>query len=349
MEDSYLEKLNRVYNKLEDVESKMVFEARLKLALGRNQDEFEDEMMSRYDDWRCNELKEKLLTSNAKGIVIYGCGHDGKRLKKHLEYWGYEIEYFCDKNWDKLGEWEGKQIISVQDMIYRHKEQLVIIASKLYQKEMYKELQLQNFKMEYVLLPKYGDLVATRGKQYFDVFEPEENEVFLDCGSYNGSDIFEFCEWSNWRYDHIYSFEPMKKMCEIIEERCKKANLRNVSVFNNAVWSKNEKLYFFENNAGSRNDVSGNVCVEGIAIDSVSGSEKATFIKMDIEGSELNALKGGRRTICEQKPRLAICIYHKDEDICEIGAYLLELVPEYKFMIRHYASNTWETVLYAYI
>ena len=48
------------------------------------------------------------------------------------------------------------------------------------------------------------------------------------------------------------------------------------------------------------------------------------------------------------KPRLAICIYHKPEDIIELPLYLLKLVPEYKFYIRHYCSNMWETVLYAY-
>lgn len=68
---------------------------------------------------------------------------------------------------------------------------------------------------------------------------------------------------------------------------------------------------------------------------------------MDIEGSELKALKGAEKTIRENKPRLAICIYHKRMDLIEIAAYLLKLVPEYRFYIRHYWSNMWETVLYA--
>lgn len=70
---------------------------------------------------------------------------------------------------------------------------------------------------------------------------------------------------------------------------------------------------------------------------------------MDIEGAELKALEGARNTIIINHPRLAVCIYHKALDVVDIASYLLELVPEYKFYIRQYASNMWETVLYAVI
>ena len=99
--------------------------------------------------------------------------------------------------------------------------------------------------------------------------------------------------------------------------------------------------------AGSTVSAEGDVQIELTDIDSEVGDDKVTFIKMDIEGAELNALKGACKTILKNRPRLAICIYHKPEDICEIPEYLLSLVPEYRFWIRHYSSNEWETVLYA--
>ena len=87
-----------------------------------------------------------------------------------------------------------------------------------------------------------------------------------------------------------------------------------------------------------------------VRIDDIIDNEKIpTFIKMDVEGAEKNAILGAENTISRYKPRLAISIYHKPKDIIEIPTLLKELVPEYKFAIRHYSTNVYETVLYAWI
>jgi len=69
---------------------------------------------------------------------------------------------------------------------------------------------------------------------------------------------------------------------------------------------------------------------------------------MDVEGAEREALKGSEETIRKHRPRLAISIYHKPDDILKIPEYLLDLIPDYQFAIRHYSSNQTETVLYAW-
>ncbi|MBQ6133871.1 MAG: FkbM family methyltransferase [Lachnospiraceae bacterium] len=68
---------------------------------------------------------------------------------------------------------------------------------------------------------------------------------------------------------------------------------------------------------------------------------------MDIEGAEYKALKGAEKTIRKYKPRLAICVYHKPNDIVRLGGLILRMVLEYRFWIRHYTADFCETVLYA--
>lgn len=70
---------------------------------------------------------------------------------------------------------------------------------------------------------------------------------------------------------------------------------------------------------------------------------------MDVEGAELESLKGASGTIQRYKPKLAICIYHKPEDMTEIPLYIKSLVPEYKLYVRHHSNSIAETVLYAII
>ncbi|MBQ4363823.1 MAG: FkbM family methyltransferase [Oscillospiraceae bacterium] len=84
-------------------------------------------------------------------------------------------------------------------------------------------------------------------------------------------------------------------------------------------------------------------------LDDILKDEKPTLIKMDIEGAELDTLIGAENTIRKYKPKLAVCIYHKIEDIITIPKYLHSLVPEYKFRVRQHSCSMLETVLYAEI
>jgi FkbM family methyltransferase len=74
---------------------------------------------------------------------------------------------------------------------------------------------------------------------------------------------------------------------------------------------------------------------------------RVDFIKMDIEGAEMEALSGAARVIGEFKPRLAISGYHKPEDLWEIPAKLKELNPGYEITFGHHTPIGWESVFYA--
>ena len=100
--------------------------------------------------------------------------------------------------------------------------------------------------------------------------------------------------------------------------------------------------------SGEEMENSGGIVIPVVAIDDTMDlNDKVTMIKMDIEGSELEALKGAKKTIQRDKPKLAICIYHKPEDVIEILEYILSLHDDYKLYIRHYQMSPCETIVYA--
>ena len=85
---------------------------------------------------------------------------------------------------------------------------------------------------------------------------------------------------------------------------------------------------------------------ECITIDSMLKDAAPTFIKMDIEGAEIQALKGAREHIINDNPAMAICVYHRVDDLWKIPAYIRDVNPNYRFYLRHYSYYNTETVLY---
>lgn len=111
---------------------------------------------------------------------------------------------------------------------------------------------------------------------------------------------------------------------------------------------KTGKLYFVDNQHGSMlSEQGGSSEIEVTSLDdTITG--KVSFIKMDIKGSEIPALRGGERVIRENKPKLAVCVYHLEEDLWEIPLLIKQLAPEYKiYMRQHFEELDWETVCYA--
>ena len=83
------------------------------------------------------------------------------------------------------------------------------------------------------------------------------------------------------------------------------------------------------------------------AIDEILQGEEATYIKMDVEGAELRALYGAEKTIRTYRPKLAVCMYHKPEDLVTIPQYIYSIRDDYRFYIRNHSPYGIEMVLYA--
>lgn len=190
--------------------------------------------------------------------------------------------------------------------------------------------------------------------QYFpnDIIRLSDGEVFIDCGACRGDTYRRFIRESKNKYKRVICIEPDEDNCRFIE----KSSLGDTKLLlvQKAVWSENTTLSFLKQGSAWNGTVTDGQfttsdveMISTCSIDTIEECADATFIKMDIEGSELEALKGAAATIRANHPKLAICIYHKPEDYISIINYIHALNPNYKLFVRHHAPGWYETVLYA--
>lgn len=175
-------------------------------------------------------------------------------------------------------------------------------------------------------------------------------DVILECGAYNGKTAIEIAETLNDRdiSATIVALEPDENNIKILKDKCK--NYPNIILESKGVYSKDGTIYFCPLgdqggkivNTDEIEDISQYIAIDVISIDTLGekyGSIAA--ILMDIEGSELDALKGGTNIITKYKPALAIRVYHKKTDLLEIPVFLDSLLPhnKYKLYLRNNANG----------
>ena len=212
-------------------------------------------------------------------------------------------------------------------------------------KDIYKRLLKYRCEKKRKIFPEFE-----KTETYFpkDIIELGSDEVFIDCGTYIGDTIDDFLKKSNNNYKKIVCFEPDKENFRILNEYI--SNKENIYSYEAGVYSDNIELKFnVGKNESSNISEEGTSSIECLKLDSLSECQDATFIKMDIEGAELEALKGAEELIKRNKPKLAICLYHSDQDMIDIIEYVHKLIPEYKIYVRQYSLYEAQTVMYAII
>lgn len=164
-----------------------------------------------------------------------------------------------------------------------------------------------------------GRNIAGKGKPYFDpdFIRLRENEVFVDAGGYDGDTLDDFINLTGNRYEKYYFFEPEGRVYEMA--RKKHGNDDRIEFIRKGL-AEATTVKYFDNECEDVPEMMqsdhGNVAVEVVALDDMAIAP--TYIKMDIEGAECDALDGARKTIGEHMPKLAICVYHRPNDILDI-------------------------------
>lgn len=198
--------------------------------------------------------------------------------------------------------------------------------------------------------------IGNPNTQYFpkDIICLSEQEVFVDCGAFTGDSIDKFLKACNGKYKKIVVFEPSIQTFLQLKQR----NFDRCSYFNYGVWDKAETLTFCtasqESDAiattsiGQKADpTKEKIQIKACPLDSMAACADMTFLKMDIEGAELPALKGAEQTICKQCPTLAISIYHSNEDLLNIPLWIASLGLPYTYHVRLHLYPTIDLVWYA--
>lgn len=180
-----------------------------------------------------------------------------------------------------------------------------------------------------------------------------ENEVFANVGALIGDCALEFataCQNRDLTYREIINFEPDPYNFNRLQENT--AHLPRMRHMPFGLWSHQDRLRFDNPDSykvgtpGSLN-ANGHMEVEVASLDELLPEAEISYIKMDVEGAEMKALMGAITTIRRNKPKLAICVYHKRDDMFKIPLLINNFCDGYEFYLRHYCTTFSETVLFA--
>lgn len=181
-------------------------------------------------------------------------------------------------------------------------------------------------------------------KQYFEDFLDlkEKGEAFVDVGGFDGHTSFEFIKRCP-EYSEIIFFEPEEKNLNVAKDKLKGHS--NI-IFNKFGLSNKKQILKFDiSGSSSKISDSGAIEIEVVRLDDVV-HKSVTFIKMDIEGAEKDAIEGSYNVIKKYHPKLAICVYHKPEDLWAIPEQILNIRDDYDIYLRHYNEGISETVMF---
>lgn len=293
----------------------------------------------------------EIVSSSDKRICsekyIIGTNTAIKRMRKRLESWRRDSVIFLP-----FGKYS----------IWKHYDECVYVRDNLLEDE--KSVEIYNLAM-YAQLTDYYDLDFTgygEPDQYFAIpeFDLLQGEHFVDVGAFVGDILDEFIRHSRaFSFNKYICFEPDEKNVKAIETRkkrlCAEWNLSNdaIEIVKAGVGEHNTKAKLSSEYSGMANrvvldELKGGVGVDIVKLDDYLAGQKVTFIKADIEGMEEQALKGARELIKNQKPKLAICVYHLPWDIYKIPMLVKEMNSEYRFKMRLHSRGYGESVLYCY-
>ncbi|MCL1998356.1 MAG: FkbM family methyltransferase [Turicibacter sp.] len=299
---------------------------------------------------------------NTYVVVLTFVEKSVKAISKQLFEWGFSNVYADltsihsgDNAFEKitLERLESKKAMPTLSHRVDVLEKLGISKIKSLFHDEYSKTLLDMIVEKYKSIPKYGadfSDIHTPNHFFNDILADvmTDNEVYVDCGVFDTWTIMTFILWVKNKYKAIYGFEPELYSFNNLQnwlEDIPHCTIINKGLSDVIGTSNFEAL----SSVSSKMKDSGASQIKTTTLDTFfADKEPPTFIKMNIEGAEYKALLGAERIIKTYKPKLAICVYHEDDDLYTIPHIIKEFVPEYKLYLRHHSKySNWEQVVYA--
>lgn len=290
----------------------------------------------------CNEISD-VLKDNSLVIVAFLCGNkEYGEMQKWLGSLSFHntCHYFILNN------------LVMTDKFIKTNNPVntdILLASSFFKDEESKEVYRNFIK---AVLTADSDVFSKPcdEPQYFvnDVTFQKGYSRFVDCGAFDGDTAIALMNYKG-KAEAIALFEPEKENFGKLSINMRKNPVaREQILYPCGVWDRTEMLCFrsgIKTSSGISQD--GDTFIQCVSLDDAIADFAPTFIKMDIEGAEYEALLGAETIIRKYKPDLAISVYHNIEHIWKIPILIESFVPEYEFSLRCHGLFGAETILYA--
>lgn len=183
-----------------------------------------------------------------------------------------------------------------------------------------------------------------------DLIRLRADEVFVDCGAFDGDTLREFLAVSSGTFGKYFAYEPdpgnFAKLAEVVADL--PTAVRERIEMTRAATAMKDGTARFSSGAGPSSHIgAGDLEVDAVVLDRHLGGQRPTFIKMDIEGAEPEALAGAARLICEHSPILAISCYHRQDHLWSLPLLINSINGNYAYYLRPHDLEGWDLVCYA--